>query len=52
MELWKSICLGDPENGSKKVVSQIFWNETKEEWLLIVYSSQGKLLQIEKAYHG
>ena len=51
MELWKSICLGDPDGGHQKVISQMFWDLTKEKWLLIVYSSKGKLLKIEER-HG
>ena len=52
MELWKSICLGDPEGGYKKIVSQMFWSTDRRTWLLIVYSANGKLLKIEQRNEG
>jgi len=48
MEKWRSICLGDPEGGKRKMVSQIFWDQEKENWILVAYNGKGKLIYIEE----
>jgi len=48
MEKWRSICLGDPEGRKRKMVSQIFWDQVKENWILVAYSVKGKLIYIEE----
>jgi len=48
MEKWRSICLGDPEGRKRKMVSQIFWDQRKENWILVAYNRKGKLIYIEE----
>lgn len=46
MEQWRSICLGDPEGKERLLVSQVFWDKEKLNWILVIYSSNGNLLEI------
>lgn len=48
MEKWRSICLGDPEGKGKKMVSQIFWDGERDNWILVAYDKNGKLKYTEE----
>jgi hypothetical protein len=40
--------LGDPEGRGKKMVSQIFWDKNKKNWILVAYDKKGNLKYIEE----
>jgi len=40
--------LGDPEGGKRKMVSQIFWDRMKENWILVAYNEKGNLIYIQE----